>query len=123
MTEEAPGYASFADLMADDRRDGPAAVVGRPGRAGAEAAGAERRSGAKWDAEAVACGDLIGVDQWEPFPADQAPFKEPAELADIDGEGLDRRCSPRRLVGEPMEVNALSSWTYEVRYSRGSTCS
>jgi hypothetical protein len=118
-TEEAPGYASFADLMADDRATGrlpswagpPAPAPKQPAR------NVEWREAG--DAEAIACGDLIGVDQWEPFPADDAPFKEPAELADIVRRGSPVPLPDPERTGEAEEVNALSAWTYEVRYSSG----
>jgi hypothetical protein len=116
-TEEAPGYASFADLMADDAATGRLPSWAGPAAPAPQqpARNVERRE--ESDAEAVACGDLIGVDQWEPFPADDTPFKEPAKLTDIAESGKDVPLPGEELVGKPVEVYALSYWTYEIRYS------
>jgi hypothetical protein len=118
-TQVAPGYASFADLLANDDATGRL-----PSWAGPPAPAPNRASrDAEWrevqDAEAVACGDLIGVNQWVPFPADEAPFKEPAELGDIEDKASPALLPEEDLVGGPMEVNALSYRTYEIRYDSG----
>ena len=93
--------------------------MGRPGRARAEhpalAAGWQEEQ----DAERSACGDLIGFDSYAPFPADRAPFKEPASLADITRKDSAVRLPDAKSVGRPNAVNALSYWTYEIRYDSG----
>ena len=118
-TERAPGYAPFRQLI-----DGSGATGRRPAWAGPAAPAPESRSRrAEWqeggDAESVACGDLIGVSQYDAFPADKAPFKEPASLADVTQRTSYVPLPDPDLVGEPAEVNALSYWTYEIRYESG----
>lgn len=118
-TEEAPGYASFADLMTDGGATGRLPSWAGPAAPAPKQPARNVEWREEWDAEAVACGDLIGVDQWEPFPADQAPFKEPAEVSDIEEKASSALLPEENLVGELTDVNALSSWTFEVRYDSG----
>ena len=118
-TERAPGYAPFRRLIDDSDATGRLPAWAGPAAPAPESRSRRADSLEKGDAESVACGDLIGVDQWEPFPADDAPFKEPAELADIVRRGSPVPLPDPERIGEAEEVNALSAWTYEVRYSSG----
>jgi hypothetical protein len=118
-TRLAPGYASFARLMEDD------AATGRlPSWAGPPAPTPEMRSrAAEWaegsDAEWVAEGDLIGVDLYEAFPYDHAPFKEAATLGDVTTEGHHVTLPEEEMTGEATGVTALSYWTFAIRYDSG----
>lgn len=118
-TEVAPGYAVFGRLLADDEATGRlTAWAGPAAPAPTSRSRSEERLEA-WDAEDVACGDLIGVDKDVSFPADQTPLKESATLEDITERTAYVPLPDGELVGEPTEVNALSYWTYEVRYESG----
>jgi len=116
-TREAPGYAPFARLIRD------ADATGRlPSWAGPPAP--EPRSRAvDWfeerDADTAAGGDLIGVDLYVAFLADEAPFKEPVPIDDLRERVRGAPLPEEDLVGDLSEVNALSYWTYEVRYDSG----
>jgi len=118
-TEIAPGYTPFRVLIDDPGATGRLAAWAGP-TAPAPLAAARAVSWQETsDAESVACGDLIGVSQYGQFPADEAPFKEPASLADVTERNSAVSLPDRSSVGEPAEVNALSYWTYEVRYASG----
>jgi hypothetical protein len=124
-TERAPGYASFRLLIAD-----PQATGDLPAWAGRRAPTLRVKTGvadtsASQDTQSYAAGDLLGVSVGDaaqrisPFPADDAPFKEPAPLATIEKKDPDLRLPAPAIVGTPVAVNALSYWTYEIRYSSG----
>ena len=118
-TERAPGYAPFRRLLNDPDATGRLTAWAGPA---APAPSAPART-AGWqeerDAELSACGDLMGFDSYVPFPADEAPFKEPASLADITQKNSTVCLPDAKSVGRPAAVNALSYWTYEIRYKSG----
>ena len=118
-TREAPGYAPFARLIRD-----PGATGRLPSWAGPPAPAPRPSSGvvdwfAEGDAEWAACGDLIGVDRYTAFPADEAAFKEPVALDDLAEVVKGVPLPDEELVGEPTEVSALSYLTYEIHYDSG----
>ena len=117
--EAAPGYAAFADLIADARAAGRLPSWAGPAAPAPKQPAREPEQGEVWGAESVACGDLIGVDQYTPYPADRAPFKEPAKLSDIEEKAPSAVLPDEDFVGRPVEVNALSYWAYEIRYEAG----
>ena len=51
------------------------------------------------EAETYACGDLIGVDQFVPFPADAAPFREPSSMEAVRAAGMKPDLPPADLAG------------------------
>ena len=118
-TEVAPGYAAFADLIADDHAAGRLPSWAGPAAPAPKQPAREPEQREVWGTESVACGDLIGVDQYTPYPADRAPFKEPAKLSDIEEKAPSAVLPDEDLVGRPVEVNALSYWAYEIRYDAG----
>lgn len=118
-TEVAPGYAAFADLIADDHAAGRLPSWAGPAAPAPKQPAREPEQREVWGTESVACGDLIGVDQYTPYPADRAPFKEPAKLSDIEEKAPSAVLPDEDLVGRPVEVNALSYWAYEIRYEAG----
>ena len=115
----APRYAAFARLVADPHATGRLGAWAGPAAPPPRAA----RRAVDWreelDAEAVAGGNLIGVSDWAPFPADVAPFRQPASLAALAARAPALRLPGPSFVGRVVAVNALSSLTYEVRYSTG----
>lgn len=118
-TQPAPGYAPFRRLIDDPRATGR--LTAWAGRAAPAPRPSTRTTDLQeaQDAEICACGDLIGISDYEPFPADAAPFKEPASLAAIRAKDRAVTLPEPTLVGEPIAVNALSYRTYEIRYASG----
>ena len=115
----APGYAGFSDLLADDDAAGRLTAWAGRVTGGIRAAGRVDEWQARQDAENVAGGDLIGVDDIEAFPTDDAPFRRPATLAEIEARPSILALPPEGIVGEPKSVDALSNWTFDVRYTSG----
>lgn len=114
----APGYVAFSDLLADDQATGRLpAWAGRV--TGGIRAGRVDEWQARSDAEAVAGGDLIGVDEIEAVPTDQAPFRRSATLSELASHDGVLALPPEELVGKPESVDALSKWTFDVRYGSG----
>ncbi len=116
----APGYASFADLLSSDRATGRLPAWAGPAGVGLTLASRPAEWQAQQDAENVAGGDLIGVDQYAAFPTDHAPFRQPASLADIrTPDGASAVLPGEDLVGRPTALDSLSKRTYDVRYDSG----
>jgi hypothetical protein len=118
-TERAPRYAPFRRLISDPRATGRLAAWTGPAAPAPHTVSRTTDPQEVWDAEAYAGGDLIGISDWASFPADDAPFKEPASLGAVTARNPEVVLPERDLVGEPTAVNALSYWTYEIRYSSG----
>jgi hypothetical protein len=117
--ERAPAFAGFSDLLADDKAPGRLSAWAGRVTGGIRSAGRVDEWQARQDAETVAGGDLIGVDEIEPFPTDDAPFRRRATLAEIAGRPSVRDLPPEDLVGAPVTVDALSRQTFDIRYASG----
>jgi hypothetical protein len=124
-TERAPGYAPFWRLIADSQATG-----GLPAWAGRATPVPRMKPGsadksAMQEAQSYTPGALLGVSIGDAsqgvssFPADDAPFKEPASLAAIEKKDPELRLPDQTIVGKPVAVTALSYWTCEIRYSSG----
>jgi hypothetical protein len=124
--EPAPRYAPFADLIVDPWATGRLAA-----QAGPPAPTPKINTASDWqvaqDYMWYTGGDLMGISGFDEigdndkalFPADVAPFKQPSTLAQLTARAPGLGLPDAKLVGDVTEVNALSYWTYEVRYSSG----
>jgi hypothetical protein len=115
----APSYAAFSELLANDDAAGRLPASAGRVTGGIRAAGRVDEWEARSDAESVAGGDLIGVDEIESFPTDAAPFRRPATLDEIAERFPEVVLPPEALVGTPVAVDALSKWTFDIRYASG----
>lgn len=128
-TQRAPGYAPFKRLIADPLATGTLSAWAGPaarapqvaGDRGAPEAGTGAVTDAREleDADAYGGGDLIGVGEWAPFPADTAPFAEPSSLAALEAKDLALQLPAGPKLGAPVTVSALSYQTWAVGYSSG----
>lgn len=118
-TERAPGYAPFARLISDPGATGRLTAWAGPAAPALDDAPRATDWQERDDAEFNACGDLIGISEYAAFAADEAPFREPASLADIAQRHSTVPLPDVELVGAATSVNALSYWTYEIRYASG----
>jgi hypothetical protein len=117
--ERAPGYAAFERLIADSNATGDLPAWAGPAAPAPELRGKAADWQEERDADLCAGGDLIGVDQYAAFPADKAPFKAPASIKAVLRRNPAVHLPEEGLVGETVEVNALSYWTYEIQYASG----
>jgi hypothetical protein len=115
----APTYVGFSQLLADDDAAGRLPAWAGRVTGGIRAAGRVDEWEARSDAEAVAGGDLIGIDEIRAFPTDAAPFRRPVTLDEIAERSPEVVLPPEALVGAPVSVDALSRWTFDIRYASG----
>jgi hypothetical protein len=115
----APRYAGFTALLTHDAAPGRLpAWAGRVLR-GVRAAGQVDEWQARQDAEAVAGGDLIGVDEISRFPNDKAPFRQRSSLEELQARAVAVDLPAQSTTGKLVSVDSLSRWTFDLRYASG----
>lgn len=112
--ERAPGFVPFAKLIND-----PYATGRLTAWAGPPAPAPKKRVRMDPSLDQYAGGDLIGINEWATYPGDAAPFLQSSSLAAMYARDPDASLPDPNLVGTMTAVNALSSWTFEIRFSSG----
>jgi hypothetical protein len=111
--------ASFRQLIGDPGATGRLTAWAGPAAPAPRAASRTSPELADWHPEDYTLADFLGIVYGVAFPAGSAPFKEPSSLAAVTARNPAVRLPEKSLVGDPTKVNALSYWTYEIRYSSG----